>query len=75
MRKGDLIKAKYTSEANATLYVLLPVLSRGQAERTQGLYKDTTVALLISLRCINLLWFYTKLVIEFVFIHMFSDML
>ncbi len=43
IRKCELIQAKYTSEAKTPLYVPLTVLSRCQAERTQGLYPDTTV--------------------------------
>ncbi len=42
-KKVNLIKAKYTSEAKAPLYVPLPVLPRGQAERAQCLYPDPTV--------------------------------
>ncbi len=43
MRKSELILAKYTYEAKAPFCVPLPILSRCQAERTQGLYPDTTV--------------------------------
>ncbi len=41
--KSELILAKYTYEAKAPFCVPLPILSRSQAERTQGLYPDTTV--------------------------------
>ncbi len=46
-RKSELILAKYTYEAKAPFCVPLPILSRCQAERTQGLYPDTTVVAII----------------------------